>query len=315
MSDPRILSLGSINADFHCQTDRPLEAGETLLAHDLRRRGGGKAANVAFLAHRLGLQAMLLGRVGDDDLAEQALAPLRRAGLDLSHVAVARHRATAVSMIAVPKDGKKSIVLAANANDGWDEDTIRSMLDVIRTVSSSALLVADFEADAGAVYRAMDAAHERHLRIVLDPAPATRAIFAVCHALTPDAREAAALTGVDTHGVEGAARAALSLAQSGPAIACVKLDDGGTVMAYGSGKLGHIPSVPVDVVDATGAGDAFTSALAVALAEGRDAPQAALFATAASHLAVTAYRSQESYPDRGTLDAFLPRLACHDIRL
>lgn len=311
MNAPTILSLGSINADFQVRTARPLQAGETLLGTNFTRLGGGKAANVAFLARRLGHPATLLGRVGNDEFSEQALAPLRRAGLDLAGVTVASGTATAVSMIAVPPDGKKSIVLAANANDAWDEPAANTVLATIGAAPSGSILAADFEVAPDVAARAVHAAHDRGLRVVLDPAPSNRAdreTLALCDALTPDAREAGELAGTDTGTTEGAARAAMTLAGLGVPLVCIKLGDGGCVLAH-AGRLVHIPAVPVDVVDSTGAGDAFTGALAVALLEGLPAQQAARFATAAAHLAVTGWGSQESYPTRAQLDAFLPRFA------
>lgn len=313
MSAPVILSLGSVNADFQVRTQHPLEAGETLLASDFVRLGGGKAANVAFLAHRLGCPAILLARVGDDDLREQALAPLRRAGLCLDQVTVAPGIATAVSMIAVPPDGKKSIVLASNANDAWDEAAINTVLAAIGAAPAGSILAADLEITPDAAAQAIRAARARGLRVVLDPAPADRAskdILAQCYALSPDAREAGEITSTDAGTAEGAARAAAALARLGVKLVCVKLGDGGCVVAH-EDRFTHIPPVDIEVVDSTGAGDAFTGALAVALLEGQAPLRAALFATAASHLAVTGYGSQESYPSRPAINAFIPRLAPH----
>jgi ribokinase len=125
------------------------------MADHCMRLSGGKAANQAFLAQRLGHTAMLLGRVGDDDLAEQALAPLRRAGLRLDGVAAACGTATAVSMIAAPPDAKKGIVLAANANDAWDEAVLRTMELTLRAAPSDAVLSLDCEVAPDAVARVL----------------------------------------------------------------------------------------------------------------------------------------------------------------
>lgn len=308
---PVLLSLGSINADFQLRVPRPLRAGETLLGSDFVRLGGGKAANRAFLAHRLGLRAWLLGRVGDDELRTQALAPLARAGLALDHVGTAPGIPTAVSVIAVPPDGKKSILLAANANDAWDETAIHDALAVVAAAPPGSVLAADCEIMPGVTARVAAAARAAGLRVLLDPAPpdrADQALLAGCDALSPDAREAAALTGIATETVDGAAAAAVALAGKGIALACVKLGDGGCVGAF-AGRVVHVPPTPVKVVDSTGAGDAFTGALGVALLEGRSPEQAILFATAASHCAVTAYGSQEAYPTRAAIEALIPRLA------
>lgn len=308
---PVMLSVGSVNADFQLRVPRPLQAGETLLGTDFVRLGGGKAANRAFLAHRLSHPAWLLGRVGDDELRAQALAPLSRAGLVLNHVTTVRGVPTAVSVIAVPPDGKKSILLAANANDVWDERAIADALAVVAAAPPGSVLTADCEIMPGVTARLVSAARTAGLRVLLDPAPpdrADRTLLDGCFALSPDAREAAALTGIATDTVEGAAAAAVALAGAGATLVYVKLGDGGCVGVL-AGRVVHVPPTPVPVVDSTGAGDAFTGALGVALLEGQSPEQAMLFATAASHCAVTGYGSQEAYPTRTAIEALIPRLA------
>jgi ribokinase len=311
MAEPVILSLGSVNADFQVRTRDAPDPGRTVMATDFVRLSGGKAANRAFLARRLGHPAWLLARVGGDDLREQVLGPLREAGVDLSGVSTADGIATAVSMIAVMPDGKKTIVLAANANDAWDDTQAEAVAARIAEAPPGSVLATDCEVPRHVVARAVAAAAARGLAIVIDPSPAERAtadVLAQATALAPNASEAHGLTGIAVDTPEQAASAAGRLAGRSGGIACVKLRDGGCVVAHRDGVT-HIPPVPVEVVDSTGAGDAFTGALAVALLEGRAAVDAALFATASSHLAVTKYGSQAAYPDRAQIASLLPRLA------
>ncbi len=310
MTAPWLLSLGSINADFQARVDAAPGSAETLSAHDFVRLSGGKAANRAYLARRLGHPARLLGRVGNDELANQALDPLRRAGVDLAAVSTALDCATAVSMIAVGPDGKKAIVLAGNANDRWTEGAAAALADDLAAASPGSVLAADCEIPAAVVARAAQAACQRRLRLVIDPSfpdRADRAVLAMATALAPNADEAAALTGIPARDAAGAAAAADALAALGPPLVCVKLADGGCLAAHG-GQRTIIPPLPVDVVDSTGAGDAFTGALAVALLEGQPPLQAAAFATAAAHHAVTGYGSQPSYPARPQIEALMPAL-------
>lgn len=311
MGGPLVLSLGSVNADFQMRVRQPLEAGKTLMGSDFVRLGGGKAANVAVLARRLGVPAGVLGRVGDDDLRDQALAPLRAAGVDIGHVTTAAGRSTAVSMITVPPDGKKSIVLAGNANDAWDEAAARDAVSAIGHAPDGSVLVADYEVPALIVERAVDAARARGLCVVIDPSFADRAdtgVLARASAITPNAKEAGHLTDVEVDGLEAAAEAAGRLTGMGIAMVCLKLADGGCLLVH-EGRMTVVPSLPASVVDTTGAGDAFTGALAVALLERRPAVEAACHATAASHVAVETYGSQPSYPTRDRIDALLPGLA------
>ncbi|HJU20681.1 MAG TPA: PfkB family carbohydrate kinase [Stellaceae bacterium] len=310
MPQPVLYSLGSINADFQVRIDRPPDTGQTLVGADFVRLGGGKAANVALLAQRLGAQARLLGHVGEDALAEQALGTLREAGIDLAGVAAVSGADTAVSMIAVLPDGRKSIVLANNANDLWQEGDARHVAGLIAEAPAGSLLVADYEVPRFVVKAAVDAAAARGLPIVIDPSPAGRVdlgVLARAAAVTPNPTEAEGLTGIAVAGPEDAVAAADWLvARHVPAV-CLKLAKGGCVVAEGRRKWTIAP-VSVPVVDTTGAGDAFAGGLAVALMEGRPLIEAAAFAVAASHLAVTAYGSQPAYPARRHVQDLLPRI-------
>jgi len=129
---------------------------------------------VAFLARRLGVLAQLFGRVGDDELSEQALRRLRQARVDVSGVTSAAGCPTAVSMIAVLPDGKKCIALANKANDAWGADDLRPVLAAIRETPEGSVLVVDYELPPAIVRKAVIAAAERRLPIVIGPSPADR---------------------------------------------------------------------------------------------------------------------------------------------
>lgn len=310
MPDPVLYSLGSINADFQVRVDRRPDAGRLLIGRDFARLSGGKAANVAFLARRLGMRAKLLGKVGDDELAEQALGPLREAGVDLSGVSAAPGRPTAVSMVAVLPDGSKSIVLASNANDAWQETDAARVAETLEEAPLGSLLVADYEVPPFVVKRAAEAAAARGLPVVIDPSPAARVdpgVLSHAAAVTPNPDEAEGLTGIHVADPKDAGAAADRLAARGGPAVCLKLAGGGCILAE-RGRKWAIAPVPVPVVDKTGAGDAFAGGLAVALMEGRPLIEAAAFAVAASHVAVTAYGSQPAYPSRRQIDALLPRI-------
>lgn len=308
---PVLLCLGSINADFQMAVPRSLGA-ETLPAERFTRLSGGKAANRAFLARQMGVQSLLLGRVGADDLRDQALEPLRDVGVDLSKVSMAEGCATAFSVVAVPPSGKKSILLAGNANDHWDDASVTTATDAIGAAPAGSLLALDYEVPAYVVRAAADRARDRGFRVVIDPSWPDRvehALLADVFAVAPNASEAVVLTGMEVTDITSAARAARQLVDLGPGLGVIKLEDGGCVFAEKSGKVTHVPAQHVDVVDTTGAGDAFTGALAVALLEGLAPLDAVLWGVAASHAAVTAWGSQPSYPKRSDIGARLPALA------
>ncbi|SEQ42617.1 ribokinase [Faunimonas pinastri] len=308
-ADAVLLSLGSVNADFQMRVARWPEVSETLMASDFVRLSGGKAANRAFLAAKFGLPTRLIGMTGDDDLREQALGALRDAGVDLDCVYATGEQPTAVSMITVPPDGKKGIVLAANANRCWSEDSVGEALQAIRGAPDGSVLSLDVEVPPDVARRAIEAAQECGIPVILDPSPAEDAgdLAGKVGYLAPNAGEAKALADIDTEAVEGARRAALALRERGAGTVFVKLGDGGCVLAGDEGVV-HVPAEPVDVVDTTGAGDAFSGALAVAILLGKPVREAACFAVATASLAVTGYGSQPAYPERADVEALAGKL-------
>src|SRR5437867_3672159 len=131
MEAPVVISLGSVNVDFQVRTDHWPRPGETVLATDFLMISGGKAANIAYLCRKLGLGSRLLARLGDDLLADPALEPLQKIGVDLSGVRRVASSATGASLIAVRRDGDKAILLAANANEAWNSDDENAVAESI----------------------------------------------------------------------------------------------------------------------------------------------------------------------------------------
>lgn len=292
-----LISLGSINADFQVRVGGAPGSAETLLAHDFVRLCGGKAANTAYLGSLFGLDSRLLGRVGNDDLARQVLESLRQAGVNIEGISRAQDKATAVSMIIVPPEGKKQIVLAANANHDWDEMAVNDALARIDDAPRHACLVVDCEIDASVAARAIARARHLGMPVVLDPSfpqNVDPAWLDGLTAITPNIEEASVLLGTRVSSLEQATQAAKEFFARGVRIACVKLGDGGAVIAHVEGVF-HIPCGDVPVVDSTGAGDAFSGVLAISLLQGFAPLQATCRAVAASDLAVTGYGSQPSY--------------------
>ncbi|WP_181122931.1 PfkB family carbohydrate kinase [Pseudomonas japonica] len=305
-----LLSLGSINADFQVRLSQAPGSQETLLAEGLQRLSGGKAANTAYLGALFGHRSLLLGRVGADDLADQALGPLRKAGVLLDGVTHATGAGTAVSMIAVPANGKKQIILANEANDAWDEMAQQRVLSAIAEAPSQALLVLDYEVPAHIVRLAVTAAHARAMPVVVDPSfpeRLERGLMPQVTALTPNLEEAAALLGHAIHNEADTASAAEALKDLGAQIGVVKMPGGGCLVACAEGVYA-VPSSGRPAVDATGAGDAFTGTFAIALLEGQPAVEAALWGSAAANLAVAAFGSQPAYQGREAVMALAQTL-------
>ena len=306
-----ILSLGSINADFQMRVERRPEVSETVLAHDFVRLGGGKAANVAFLARRLGCDARLFARVGQDDLADQALRPLRDAGVDLSGVTGVEGADTAVSIVSVPPDGKKGIVLAPGANAAWRAEDADEVAKAVTDAPGDNVLVLDCEVPTFVVEAAIRAAREHGIATVLDPSPADRVtdiILAHSDVVLPNPVEAESLSGIEVSDTETATRAGRAILARGARAACMKLSDGGCVIVEDGAPCRVLNPPHPEVVDTTGAGDAFAGALGVALAEGRILHEAAVLAAAAATHTVTGYGSQPAYPDRNDIERIAERV-------
>jgi ribokinase len=298
-----ILSAGSINADFEVRVDAQPEPGRTTIGRDLLATSGGKAANVATLAQRLGARAWLVGCVGDDARADQALAGPVREGADVTRVRRSSH-ATAVSLITVPPDGAKTIVLATAANDSWSRADIDRLQAAIAEAPEGTVVVLDLEIADDAVRAGLAAARDRGLVTVVDPSPASRLhddVLQLAGHLTPNASEAAQAAGHPVESAADAAAAGRALRERGAAVVHVKLADGGCCVVDEHGATFVRPPAGLDPVDQTGAGDAFAGALAVALLERATATHAAVYGVAASSVAILGYGSQEAYPDRRRL--------------
>jgi ribokinase len=307
MDNAHIISLGSINVDFQMRAHQRPESGETLLAEDFLMAGGGKAANVAFIARRLGVDACLLARVGDDVLAEEALSPLRRVGVDLTLTRPVAGQSTGAAFIFVQPDGEKRIILAANANQAWIPDDLDEIAAAIYQAPLGSVLVADLEVSDDIVTAALLTARHCGLPTVLDPSPAERMkldLFPLIDYLTPNPAETEQLTGIEIQSPEDGVRAGCALLRFGVGTALIKLRGGGCVV-IGREIQESVPAPRVDVVDKTGAGDAFAGALAVALLQGRSRRDGEPGSVAAATLAVTRYGSQASYPDETEVERLL----------
>jgi ribokinase len=309
-SEAKIISIGSINADFQVRAERWAEAGHDLLATDFMRFGGGKAANVAYAARKLDAPVTLIGHVGDDDLAEQALNPLRQLGLDLGFVSSVTGAPTGFVTVVVTPDGRKTMIAAHNANDVWTDEEAARAASAVDQAGAGSILVADCAAAIDPIERAVRAARRRSFTVILDPSPVERIagrLFPLVDLVTPNSVEAEELTGIAVRSVEDAVRAGRALIERGTKTALMKMPHGGCVIVTADSAVAIRPA-PVKAVDTTGAGDVFAGALAVALLTGQSLSCAVKFAVAAAHVSVTRYGAQASYPDRKELEAMFARL-------
>lgn len=306
---PSLVVVGSLNMDFVVSVERLPVAGETVLGRDFQMIPGGKGANQACAAGKLGATAVavrMIGRVGYDVFADHLKASLAAAGVDVAAVHATKSQPTGVALIWVDRQGQNSIVVASGANFSLAAEDVEGMRKVFRGAS---LALFQLETPLDTVAAALAIAREEGLRTMLDPAPAqplAAELLARVDILTPNENEALMLLGRPPARVlpSEAPELAEALRKLGPRSVILKLGDQGSYYCGDSGSF-HTPAFPVEVRDTTAAGDTFNAGLAVALAEGQPMDRAVRFANAAAAISVTRLGAQASAPSRSEVDAFL----------
>jgi len=295
--------------DFVVSVDRLPAAGETVLGRDFQMIPGGKGANQACAAGRLGgdsVRVKMIGRVGYDVFADHLKASLSAAGVDVTAVHATRAQPTGVALIWVDRQGQNSIVVASGANHELAAADVEAMRKSLR---GAAIALFQLETPLDTVEAALKLAREEGAITVLDPAPAQilpPGLLAAVDILTPNESEAMLLCGrVPARVSVGEARElAGSLRELGPRTVIVKLGEQGCFLLNDAGPR-HFSGYAVEVRDTTAAGDTFNAALAVALAEGRTIEEAIPFANAAAAISVTRLGAQASAPGRAEVEEFL----------
>jgi ribokinase len=306
---PAVAVVGSLNMDFVVRTKRLPAAGETALGHGFQMLPGGKGANQAFAAARLGTGSVtvrMAGRVGMDLFGDRLKASLSSAGVDVSVVHASRAQPTGVALIAVDDAGQNQIVVAPGANNEIAPGDVEALRRVVKGASAALF---QLETPLATVAAALKMAREEGARTMLDPAPAqslSRDVLELVDVLTPNEGEACLLLGREPEriGTDDAGFVAEALAARGSRMIVLKMGDRGCFFR-GAGEAFHVPAFVVDAVDSTAAGDTFNAALAVALAEGSPIPHALRFASAAAAISVTRMGAQASAPSRAETDRFL----------
>ena len=287
------------------RVDAAPERGSSVIAQCLLRTSGGRAGNVAVMARRLHTPARLFGCVGTDDLADQALTGPRSAGVDFA----AFRRVpldTGLATILVDQAGTKTMIFAPGANDGFSNADGERLAAEVHGASPGSVLVVDTEVSPAALLPALQAVRESGRTSVLDPTRTDRVtdeLLGLADHVTPNADEAARITGVRVDSPADARRAAWLLRQRGARHVYVRLREGGCLVLWPEGEALLRVRAAVTVVDTTGAGDAFAGTLATAMIA-RDPPVAAARrAVAAAACAVSRLGAQDPYPDRRALEA------------
>jgi ribokinase len=295
-----LVVVGSINVDLVVRAAALPRAGETVLGRRVERFGGGKGANAAVAAARLGAAVAFVGAVGDDAFGEEARAGLVADGIAVGELRTLTGESTGAALIVVDGGGENQIAVGSGANGRVEG---RLVEDALGRLEASCLLVS-MELPFDAVASAVELARRRAIPVIVNPAPAdARILILAGHGpiLTPNAHEATTLTGEDDP-----MDAAVALAARTMAPAIVTAGAAGVHVALPDGRRSSICAVAgIDVRDTTGAGDTFNGALAAQIADGAEILDAARFAVAAAACAVRADGARAGMPTRAEVEALL----------
>ncbi len=297
MAHPHIVVVGSSNTDMVVKSARIPVPGETVTGGEFVCVPGGKGANQAVAAARLGAQVTFVAKVGDDLFGRQAIEGYQREGINVEHIGRSKNAPTGVALILVDDAGENLISVASGANHAFMPEDIERIGDVI---CSASVLMLQLEIPEETAIAAAKIAYDAGVPVILDPAPTPEGqlnpeLLQRVSYLTPNENEAERLTGIPVTDEESAKAAATKLLSYGPENVFVTLGAAGTLAASRAGTI-MIAGFPVNAVDSTAAGDAFNGGLAVAVGAGKSVKEAVLEANAAGALATTKLGAQPSLP-------------------
>ena len=314
----RVVVVGSVNTDFVMAAQRLPRPGETVVGGRFDRHQGGKGANQAVAAARLGARVELVGAVGDDDLAAEARSALEVEGVGLAELGRA-DGATGVAVIIVDADGENLIAVASGANAALSAVSVRASLERL-ALGPPDVLLTGCEIPVPTVLEVLRTARATGATTILNPAPAgglDRRVLGLADILTPNRGELTELVAAEARRVgrrldsatdrpERGARSLLEPSSEGPPVGravIVTLGATGALLVRSSGSPVALPAPDVTAVDAVGAGDAFNGALAALLASGAELEDAARRAVVAGAVATTRRGARNGMPTLAELDA------------
>ena len=304
---PRVCVVGSANLDYTVALPRLPRVGETVSAGTLLVNRGGKGANQAVAARRLGAEVRLIGCVGDDDAGVAMRRALDEQGIGVEGVVTAPGVASGTALIFVDREGHNQIGVAPGANHRLTVEMARAGEPSIEWAQ---VLVSQLEVPVPVVRWALETARRHGVPTVLNPAPVQELsdeLLGLVTYLTPNAGEVAALTGIEVSDLDSGRRAAARLCERGVGTVIITLGEEGALV-YDRATAVHFEAFPIEAVDTTGAGDAFNGALAVGLSAGGSLEQVIPLASAAAALQCTRRGAQDGLPHRADVERFLQSL-------
>jgi ribokinase len=303
---PKITVVGSYNTDLVIRTPRIPQKGETILGGPFFSGPGGKGANQAVAAARLGAEVAMVVKLGNDQFGDLALMNLKNEGINCEYVIRTDESHTGVAFIIVDDAGENVIVVASGTNyllSPVDIDFARS------AITQADVVLFQLESPIDTVKYALEMAHLAGVKVLLNPAPGRpldAEILSMVDILTPNQSETEILTQLPAATLEQASAALDALLTAGIKTAVLTMGAQGALLATPENKT-VLPAYTVDVMDTTGAGDAFNGALAVAIAEGQTLEDAVCFANAAAALQVTRQGTASAMPVRREVEEFISR--------
>lgn len=293
----RIIVVGSANTDMIVKMESLPKPGETVLGGEFVTAAGGKGANQAVAAARLGAEVTFFARVGTDALGDEAVAGYEAEGIDTGCIVRDDGAPSGVALILVDGSGENMIAVASGANARLRPADIRAHADAFEGTD---VLLTQLETPVATILAAAEIARAHGLTVILNPAPAPREtlppdLLALVDILVPNQHEAAQISGLNPD--DPPKIHARELLKLGPQAVIITLGKEGALLATRDG-IQKLEAFRVDPVDTTAAGDAFLGGLAVALAEGQALPEAVRFSSACGALAATRLGAQPSLPTR-----------------
>ncbi len=301
LNKPAILVVGSSNTDMVIKASRLPLPGETILGGTFFMNPGGKGANQAVAAARLGGNTTFICKTGNDIFGRQAVELFKAEGIDTAYMFSDPINPSGVALITVDDAAENCIVVASGANGALSVSDIQQVQDVI---NKAAIVLLQLEIPLTTVEFVAAAAFANGSKVIVNPAPACAlpdGLFAHISIITPNEKEAEMLSGITVTNIDSAKKAAQLIKSKGAGSVIITMGAAGALILENE-IFTQVPAKTVVAVDTTAAGDVFNGALAVALAEGKNLVEATAFACAAAAIAVTRLGAQSSAPYRTELN-------------
>jgi ribokinase len=303
MVNSSIVVVGSSNTDMVVRVERFPAPGETVLGGSFFMNPGGKGANQAVAAARLGGDVVFICKIGDDLFGNQSAKLFQKEGIDTSYILSDGDNPSGIALITVDTSAENNIVVAPGANAALSPEDLNEMLHVI---VKAAFVLVQLEIPIDTVNYVARIASENGVKVVLNPAPACvlpEELYRHVYIITPNEKEATRLSGITVKNLETAKEAARIIHGKGVEVVIVTMGVRGALVSS-EGRFVHVPAPVVKAIDTTAAGDVFNGALVVALSEGKKIAAAVEFACRASAISVTRQGAQASAPLRKEITEF-----------